>query len=188
MVTFSTYNIDYWSCAKHIQLFEGRDISQVFVFVSLPHFNSTTLKEKTYTTNRSSARIVIERVLGALFKQFGIMGHSCCFVVIIAIEQVAVWFCILHNMIARIRGYKSRKIFRRELAQRVEGNLKVEVECEVGANECRYTQSQLWRMTLDKLENTAKNNKHLRCLINHIGDTAGVVGSELAYESSLGKQ
>lgn len=64
------------------------------------------MKEKTYSAHNSSAKKAVERVFRILFKKSGIMSHPCHLADTKDIEQAALCCCILHNMVAQIRGYK----------------------------------------------------------------------------------
>lgn len=81
-------------------------------------------------------------MLRVLFKQLGIISHPCRLANIKNIEQAAICCCILNNMTAQIRGYKSTVKFRRELEQRVESKRGVKVEFDIPVDECRYTQEK----------------------------------------------
>lgn len=137
---------------------------------ALCHPEPRTRKENIYSANHISARKAVERVFGVLFRQFRIIYVPGRTESLKEMETVMKECCILHNMIARARGYRGTMKFR----QHLEDDEKLVIDMsEVMRVECQYEQGKTWRDGFVDIDIREKHGLFTEALMANVWNRAG---------------
>lgn len=151
-------------------LFLADGIYPSFRIFAKPIQNPNSRKEKLYNACHSSARKSVERIFAALYNQFEILDRPARLLSLQVLNDIVQCCSILHNMIAKERGYAGTAKFRMSESSLQSSEPMYD---HIAHPSCTYEQADIWHSVLDRTDKVEDHYLLQQSLVSHNWNSYG---------------